>query len=129
MKNIKIAIVCNSTNSDLVEYFKCKVDTLADSKYKHNLMILKNKDIKVQKNGQIYNSSYTKSAFFDKNVPLDFLKSFYIFSILLFNRVKVIHFTTAHISNVFLSLLLKPFGIRQIFTIHDLVPHPGKKQC
>ena len=127
MKNIKIAIVCNSTNSDLVEYFKCKVDTLSDSKYKLSLMILKNKDIKIQKNGQIYNSSYTKSAFFDKNVPLDFLKSFYIFSILLFNRVKVIHFTTAHISNIFLSLLLKPFGIRQIFTIHDLVPHPGKK--
>lgn len=42
-------------------------------------------------------------------------------------NVKVIHFTTAHISNIFLSILLKPFKIKQIFTIHDLIPHPGKK--
>ena len=127
MKNEKIAIVCNSTNSDLVEYFKCKVNSLSSSIYKDRLFILKNIDIKVSKNSSTYNSSYTKSAFFDKKVPLDFFKSFYLFFILILNKVKVIHFTTAHVSNVFLSLLLKPFRVKQIFTIHDLVPHPSKK--
>jgi len=123
----KIVIVCNSTNSDLVEYFKCKINSLNDSAYKDSLIILKNRDIQLFNKSQIYNSSYTRSAFFDRNVPLDFFKSLYLFFILLFNRVKIIHFTTAHISNIFLSILLKPFRIKQIFTIHDLHPHPGKK--
>ena len=123
----KIAIVCNSTNSDLVEYFKCKINSLNDSLYKDSLIILKNRDIQLPNKSKIYNSSYTKSAFFDKNVPLDFLKSFYLFYRCLVDGVGAIHFTTAHISNIFLSILLKPFRIKQIFTIHDLHPHPGKK--
>jgi hypothetical protein len=125
MRN-KIAIVCNSTNSDLVEYFKCKIDALEKSELKNNLIILKNRKIELN-TGNSYSSSFTNSAFFDKKVPLDFLVSFYIFFVLISNKVKVVHFTTAHISNLFLSILLKPFCIKQLFTIHDLVPHPGKK--
>lgn len=125
MKN-KIAIVCNSTNPDLVEYFRCKVSTLNKSEFKNNFIALKNQKIDFD-DIRAYNSSFTSSAFFDKKVPLDFLVSFYIFFVVMTNKVKVVHFTTAHISNLFLSILLKPFGIKQIFTIHDLVPHPGKK--
>lgn len=125
MKN-KIVIVCNSANPDLVEYFRCKVSALEKSELKQNLIALKNKKIDLN-NINSYNSSFTNSAFFDKKVPIDFIVSFYLFFILMINRVSVIHFTTAHISNIFLSLLLKPFKIKQIFTIHDLVPHPGKK--
>lgn len=125
MKN-KIAIVCNSTNPDLVEYFKCKVSALATSKFKNNLIAFKNKKINIDAKNT-YTSSFTNSAFFDKKVLLDFLVSFYMFFVVMTNKVKVVHFTTAHISNLFLSILLKPFGIKQIFTIHDLVPHPGKK--
>jgi len=125
MRN-RIAIVCNSKNPDLVEYFKCKIEALKQSNLKDDFIIFKNKEINIcDKN--IYNSSYTESSFFDKKVPIDFIKSFYLIFILLFNKVGVIHFTTAHISNIFLSILLKPFRIKQIFTIHDLVPHPGRK--
>jgi glycosyltransferase involved in cell wall biosynthesis len=66
-------------------------------------------------------------AFLDKFVLLDFFLSFYLLFIALSNRVKAVHFTTAHISNLFLSTLLKPFPIKQIFTIHDLSPHPDGK--
>lgn len=117
----KIAIVCNSTNPDLVQYFKCKIDSIEESK----LLILKNSKINLEK--ESINSSFMDSAFFDKKVIIDFIHSFYLFFLLLKHRVKVIHFTTAHVSNLFLSLLLKPFSIKQIFTIHDLVPHPGRK--
>jgi len=125
MKN-KIAIVCNSTNPDLVEYFKCKVSTLDRSELKNNFIALKNSQIYIN-DENVYTSSFTTSAFFDKKVPLDLFVSFYMFFLVMTNRVKVVHFTTAHITNLFLSILLKPFGIRQIFTIHDLIPHPGKK--
>lgn len=125
MKN-KIAIVCNSTNPDLIEYFKCKISTLETNDLNDSFIALKNKKIELNCSGK-YNSSFTNSAFFDKKVPLDFFVSFYMFFVVIANKVKVIHFTTAHISNLFLSLLLKPFEIKQIFTIHDLVPHPGKK--
>jgi len=125
MKN-KIAIVCNSANPDLVEYFKCKISTLETSDLNDSFIALKNKKIQLNCSSK-YNSSFTNSAFFDKKAPLDFLVSFYIFFVVMTNKVKVIHFTTAHISNLFLSILLKPFGIKQIFTIHDLVPHPDKK--
>jgi glycosyltransferase involved in cell wall biosynthesis len=126
MRN-KIAIVCNSTNSDLVEYFRCKVSALNKSEFKNNFIALKNQKIDLDDDIRAYNSSFTSSAFFDKKVPLDFLVSFYMFFVLISNKVKVVHFTTAHISNLFLSILLKPFCIKQLFTIHDLVPHPGKK--
>jgi glycosyltransferase involved in cell wall biosynthesis len=126
MRN-KIAIVCNSTNSDLVEYFRCKVSALNKSEFKNNFIALKNQKIDLDDDIRAYNSSFTSSAFFDKKVPLDFLVSFYMFFVVLTNKVKVVHFTTAHISNLFLSILLKPFRIKQIFTIHDISPHPGKK--
>jgi len=120
----KIAIVCNSKNSDLAQYFKCKVESVY--KTEEAYIFFKNFEIELKKKS-VYNSSYTNSSFFDKKVPLDFIRSFYLLFIILQKNVKTIHFTTAHISNLFLSLLLKPFSIQQIFTIHDLVPHPGKK--
>ena len=126
MKNKKIAIVCNSKNPDLSQYFKCKIEALNQSDLKNSYIALKNKAININ-DKNIYNSSYTDSAFFDKKVPIDFIRSFYLAFILIFKKVKVVHFTTAHISNLFLSILLKPFKIKQVFTIHDLIPHPGKK--
>jgi len=123
----KIAIVCNSINPDLVEYFRCKIESLEKSQYKNNFLILKNYSIDIKESSYIYDSSYSNKAFFDKKVPLDFIRSFYILYVLITKKTKVVHFTTAHISNIFLSLLLKPFNIKQIFTIHDLVPHPDKK--
>ncbi len=123
---IKVAIVCNSKNPDLVQYFKCKVESVFINNKEENFIFFKNSNIELKKKN-VYNSSYTDSSFFDKRVPLDFIKSFYLLAIMLNKNVKIIHFTTAHISNLFLSFLLKPFNIKQIFTIHDLVPHPGGK--
>ncbi len=117
----KIAIVCNSTNPDLVDYFKCKISILGIE-----VLILKNKAISLE-DKRSFTSSVMSRAFIDKLLPIDFILSFYILVIILKNDIQVIHFTTAHISNIFLSTLLKPFKIKQIFTIHDLDPHPGKK--
>jgi len=118
----KLLIICNSTNPDLVQYFLCKSKSVSSQ----DVVLFKNRDIELE-GDNVYTSSYTKSAFFDKNVFLDLLRSFYLAFIVIFQRVGVVHFTTAHISNIFLSVLLKPFYIKQIFTIHDLIAHPGKK--
>ncbi len=126
MKKNKLVVICNSTNPDLVEYFKCKVNALNNSEFRNICWFFKNKSIDLDSD-RICNSSLTRSAFFDKKVLLDFFISFYLCFLVLKNKVNVVHFTTAHISNLFLSILLKPFNIKQIFTIHDLLPHPGKK--
>lgn len=121
----KLLIICNSTNTDLVQYFKCKIDSL--KKCDISFLVFKNNAIETKNIANVFVSSYTKSAFLDKKVLFDFIKSFYLAYIALKNRVKVVHFTTAHISNIFLAILLKPFKVKQVFTIHDLTPHPGKK--
>lgn len=41
--------------------------------------------------------------------------------------VKTIVFDNAHISNMFFAILCRIMNIRLIFTIHDALPHPGKK--
>lgn len=124
----KIAIVCNSTNSDLVEYFLTKVNAVQNDAFLRNKYIaLKNVKIKLSNDYKFYNSSIMEKAFLDKYVIFDFFKSFYLLFVILFNKVNIVHFTTAHVSNIFLSILIKPFKIKQIFTLHDLVPHPGKK--
>ena len=122
-----IAIVCMSRNPDLVEYFKCKLSSFQGSEFNNDLIALKNSSISVNKSITVVNSSYMKSAFFDARVLIDIFILPYITLTIFLKKVKVIHFTTAHISNLFLSILLKPFNIYQIFTIHDLTPHPGKK--
>jgi len=126
MKQKKTLIICNSKNSDLVQYFKCKVEAIYRNNNQKNFLFFKNSNI-ILKRKNVYNSSYTDSSFFDKRVPLDFLRSFYLLAVILSNNVKIVHFTTAHISNLFLSFFLKCFKVKQIFTIHDLVPHPGGK--
>jgi len=117
----KTLIICNSTNSDLVEYFKCKVNI------DQNIIAFKNRQIQLNSNIKHYTSSFMNKAFMDKFVVVDLLLSFYLVFIVLINKVKVVHFTTAHISNLFLATLLKPFNITQVFTIHDLSPHPDGK--
>ncbi len=127
-KKYKIAIVCNSIKPDLVEYFKCKIECLEQGRLHNNYIAFKNRKIILNiKNKKIYNSSFSKSAFFDEKIFLDFFLSFYLIFIIIIKKVKIIHFTTAHISNLFLSVWLKFFKIKQIFTIHDLTPHPSKK--
>jgi len=123
----KIVIVCNSTNPDLVNYFKCQIKAIINLNLNHNMIALINYKIKLPKNCQYFYSSFTKKAFLDRYFWLDLIKNFIIFIILLKNNIKLIHFTTAHLSNLFLGVLLRPFKIKQIYTIHDLEPHPGIK--
>lgn len=119
---IKMAIVCNSTNIDLVDYFKCKISINPKS-----TIAFKNRKINLDSAVENHISSFMNKAFFDKFVIVDLFISFYLFFVVFAKNIKVIHFTTAHISNVFLATLLKPFSIKLVFTIHDLSPHPGGK--
>ncbi len=122
----KIAIVCNSIKPDLVEYFKCKIKSI--EKTKSEYMVLKNNKIKLLSNKNVYNSSYMHSSFMDIRIIIDLLMSCYIVLKSPIRNVKIVHFTTAHVSNIFLSVILKLFRVKQVFTLHDLTPHPGKKE-
>jgi len=124
---IKLAMVCNSSNPDLVEYFKCKIKAIERAGISGQTIVLINRFIKTDDSLRCYISSYTNKAFLDKFTIIDFFVSFYIFAVLLRSHVKIIHFTTAHISNLFLAVPLKCFGTELIFTIHDLEPHPDSK--
>jgi len=124
---MKLTIVCNSTNPDFAQYFKCKVNTVLQNKILiKETLFFKNKNISLKAVNSI-NSSFSKKSFFDKFMIIDFLLSFYLILILLKNGVQFIHFTTAHLSNLFLAIWCKIFKIKMVFSIHDLNPHAGKK--
>jgi len=121
---MKIVIVCNSLNTDLVTYFKNEYSALIKV---YDVLVCKNKNIEHNIFKNYFNSSFSKKAFLDKLSLIDFIISIRLLFKILISKSEIIHFTTAHGSNLFLSIILKPFHVKQVFTIHDLEPHPGFK--
>ena len=122
-----IAIVCNSINEDLSTYFIRSSEVIKRLNFGDRVLFLKNKHIQLDPKLVSYNSSFMLKSFADPRFLLDLLILPMVCYQLLKLRVKEVHFTTAHLSNVPLSVMLKIFNIKIISTIHDLVPHPGAK--
>ncbi|MCQ0113140.1 hypothetical protein, partial [Zhouia amylolytica] len=122
----KIAIFCNSSNIDFQNYFKALLKYNEDKTfvYLSNINVKRNL---MEENKSIITSSYTSNSFVDKYSILDFLLSFPLIIYLKFKRVKIVHFISAHSSNIAQALFARVLGIKVAFTIHDLVPHPDKK--
>lgn len=121
----KVVVVCNSTNSDLVQYFLEEVNYLKS--HCDYLTVFSNRKIIVDSSYKCYTSSITNKSFFDIRLFIDFFISVKLLFVLFLNGRSIVHFTTAHVSNLFLSIPLKIFGFKLLFTIHDLEPHPGFK--
>lgn len=123
----KIGIVCNTFHPDHIQYFKNEIDVCIDEYNIENIIALKNSNYLIRNDVKQYNSSFGKSSFFSLKILYDIFVAFYILIKLKRNNVKLLHYTTAHISNIFVAILAKLFSIKLIFTIHDLKPHPGNK--
>ncbi len=117
-----LAIISNSDNPDMREYFSCKFDLNINGDihfYSSSPESFKNEDIltstKVKKN------KISVNIFFDFSIICQMLKDFRK------KKIKYILFDNVHVANVFQILIFKAFGYRIISTIHDYVPHPGSK--
>jgi len=123
-----IAVICNSTNSDLVAYFRRDLETYREMELGDRLVVLRNSGIgEVPRVGKQFTGSFSRKAFLDPLALLDLALSPYLLWQMARCRVRVMHFTTAHLANLFLAIPAKLLGIRLFFTIHDLTPHPGLK--
>lgn len=125
-KNKKIAIICNSSNIDFLKYFKSLVKYLDHSQ----IYFLANKTIANELNStnqNIKTSSYVRNSFLDIYSIIDFSIALFLIIKLKWQKVKLIHFITAHSSNIPQAIFARFFGIKVAFTIHDLIPHPDKK--
>lgn len=123
-----IAVVCNSINSDLVSYFCRDLETYGEMGLGDRLVVLHNSRIgSIPRVGKQVTGSFSRKAFLDPLALFDLALSPYLLWLMVRCRVRVIHFTTAHLANMFLAIPAKLFGIRLVFTIHDLTPHPGFK--
>ncbi|MEM5481093.1 glycosyltransferase [Pseudoalteromonas fuliginea] len=119
----KIVLICNSNNTDLAIYFKVKCLSLKNN----NFQFFATKKLALQTGSKI--SSYNDKNGIGLGFILDIFFSIWVLIKILYSKVDVVIFDTAHISNLPLSFLLKVFGfgrIKQIFTIHDWNPHEGK---
>jgi len=117
-KRANILIVCNSLNEDMVEYFE-------------NKKIIKEFNIAFAGNLKICSAGMYLTSISKKNAPslwlcVDLLLGVGCAVRAALRGVRFVIFDTVHISNVPMALTLKVLGIRQIHTIHDLVPHPGR---
>lgn len=120
----RIAIVCNSRNNDLIQYFTATVENLRNQPNFH-VTAFGNASIK----GISYTvTSLTRNSFLDFRMILDGILGIRMVIIALLNRVECVHYTTAHFSNLFSAVLCRMVGLKVCFSIHDLQPHPGPKQ-
>lgn len=119
---IKTAVLCNSTNSDLVRYFRVKVGA---SKHLKRVRFFASREVAASLGVSI--SSYSKVSSFSFWFLLDCIYSFVLFFRFFLFRYKRIIFDTAHISNLPIAFLAKLLRIELVFTIHDWNPHPGKQ--
>jgi len=120
---VKIAIVCNSINPDLVQYFRVKVDRFFND---DRFIFLGN--IRLAKHLKIKCSSFSKDAGFHTWILVDAIFSIFIAIRLCIKNVKCVVFDTAHASNIPLAILLKLLKVKLVFTIHDWEPHEGRQQ-
>jgi glycosyltransferase involved in cell wall biosynthesis len=115
--NSKLAIVCNHTLVDLQELFRVK-SQLKNEGMCCNTLFMTNFFAPASLNVSRVPSAFSKKPFYDFFMILDLMYTPILLSYLLFKRVKYIHFTTVHSSNLLLAILARVFGIRLIFTIH-----------
>lgn len=125
----KIALVCNTVHPDHNIYFQYAVDTISNLDCNKNLYVFKNKNFKINKEIDIkeFTSSISSISSLSKSIFYDFWLALKLIKIVKVEKISTIHFTTAHVSNLFLATLAKLFRVTLIFTIHDIVPHPGFK--
>ncbi|MGD1945400.1 MAG: glycosyltransferase [Croceivirga sp.] len=120
----KVAIVCNSNNAFFQSYYGALLDNINQD----NVSFYGNKIFSKSREKFSYTiSSYTNNAFLDIYSIIDFIIAPIIACRALFKGIKVIHFISAHPSNLPLALFARVFQIRTFFTIHDLIPHPDQK--
>ena len=117
---MKIAIVNNSNNPDMVQYFRAKQNI----KKIYGLIFCSNSYSKNRFDR--FCSSFSKNNTFSVWSFIDVFISFVLAIRLRFNSVRWIIFDTAHIANIPLAIFSKILGIRLSFTIHDWIPHEGK---
>jgi glycosyltransferase involved in cell wall biosynthesis len=115
----QICLISNSTTSVMAELFEAKLPPQG------NILLLANKKI-ADKYSYVKTSSFSKTSTGGLWFIVDAIFSFYICFYLLLKNTRVIIFDTAHISNIPLSILWKLLRRKQIFTIHDWTPHPGR---
>ncbi|MEM9363425.1 MAG: glycosyltransferase [Bacteroidota bacterium] len=120
----KVAIICNSNNAFFQNYYGALLDNIDDDRtwFYGNKIFAEN-----AKRTKFSISSFTNSAFFDFFSIVDFCIAPVVFFGILWKRIKIIHFVSAHPSNITLAIMAKMFGIKTLFTIHDLIPHPDRK--
>jgi len=115
---LKFAIVNNSNNPDMVEYFRGKY-----SLGFKELIFCSNTNSKQKEDS--FTSSYSRKNCISIWILLDAFVGLFLGLRLRLNRTRWILFDTAHISNIPLALVSKVLGIRLAFTIHDWNPHEG----
>ena len=113
----KIVVICNHTLVDLQELFRVK-SQLRNEGMHCNMLFLTNFFAPASLNVGRVPSAFSKKPFFDFFMILDLVYAPILLAYLLCKRVKYIHFTTVHSSNMFLAILARMLGIRLIFTIH-----------
>lgn len=115
----KVCLISNSTTAVMAELFEAKLPLESDISLFANKAIAKKYDY-------VKTSSFSKTSTGGIWFLLDALFSFYLCFHLLLKNNRIIVFDTAHISNIPLAILWKLFRRKQIFTIHDWMPHPGQ---
>ena len=115
---MKVAVVNNSLNPDLMTYFTVKERAAFQDVFFYSCFA---------------HSKFTRipSSFSRKNglsgwLPIDIFWGVALGFFLKFKGIKIIIYDTAHISNLGLSAVTKIMGLKQVFTIHDWEPHEGK---
>jgi glycosyltransferase involved in cell wall biosynthesis len=114
----KTAIICNSLNPDLKEYFISKVEGVSSYYSFYG-------NFKIRSETKCGISNFSPSPRLSAWLLVDTLYSVFFSLFLKATRVKVVLFDTAHISNLPLAILLKLLRVKLIFTIHDWNPHEG----
>ena len=122
--NFRLAILCFSLNSDLRLYFESKIEVLGD-RFGDDLVFVGHQSLDAEP--AVLPFSSARSAFFDVRILLDALRTPALVWRLKRMGVGGLLFDTAHLSNVPVAMFARLFGLQVVFTIHDWVPHPGKK--
>jgi glycosyltransferase involved in cell wall biosynthesis len=120
----KIALICNSGNPDLFEYFISK-GKIKDENIVEKVHFYTNSKKISEVDFPCKISCFSRQSAGDKYLFFDFLWAFVLFFQFLFKGIRIVVFDTAHIANVPISILCKIFGIRVVLTIHDWNPHEG----
>lgn len=120
IRDKNIAIINNSNNPDMVEYFNLK------KKLPNNNIVYCTNINNIDKKDSTYLSSIAPNNKLSFFLLIDTLIATYLILKFISLNVKFILFDNAHISNIPLAIFAKFVGIKLVFTMHDWIPHEGK---